>query len=431
LRRRCIAALWLAGAPLACVLERNPAFDGASTSSTGVDVTSTSTTSTSTDDGSATEIADASSSPTATVTTSVSEASSSSTGDPMASCGDGDISPGERCHAALPAVGIDVNPREFAAGDLVGDGLPDVVVAAQDAVMPVLLGTGEGALALDQSVMLPYDNHIDVALGDIDEDDDLDAVLASASHGVLVAGPWGAGVFEPPIASTNMGQPQAIGVGDFEETPGLDVLYVNNGMNARVAVGDGAGTFTRVVELDVPLGADNSIGVTVGALDGDRWRDAVTIAGGNATRLTVLHGAPTGPTMGEMHVTENGIGDVAIADLDGDGTPELVAVSQNQITVAVLGESESSFAMAGTPVAVGAADFDVDGHVDLAIVYQNVDQLVLLYGDGSLAPTESVGYSVGGNPVALAIADFDGDTIADIVVVSRNNPGLHVVASAP
>lgn len=349
----------------------------------------------------------------------------------MASCGDGDILPGERCHAALSAVDLDANPREIAAGDLDGDGLPDVVVATQDAVMPVLLGTGEGALAVDQTVMLPYDNHIDIALGDIDGDSDLDAVLASAAHGVLVAVPWEEGAFAPAIESTNMGQPQAIGLADFEESAGLDVLYVNNGMNARVAVGSGDGGFMRDAALDVPLGADMSIGLTVGALDGDGWLDGVAIAGGNATRLTVLDGAPTGPTMGEMHEAVASVADVALADLDGDGTPELVAVSQNQITVAVLGESESSFELAGNPVAVGSADFDVDGHVDLAIVYQNADQLVLLYGDGSLAPTESDAYSVGGNPIALAIADFDGDTIADIVVASRNEPGLTVVASAP
>jgi hypothetical protein len=353
----------------------------------------------------------------------------------MASCGDGEVTPGERCHVALAGLPIGAEPRQIAAGDLDDDGWPDVVAIGPNNEMQVAFGIGDGMLELVEPVALPYSDHIDVALGDVDGDDDLDAVIASSTYGLFITVVWAGGSFGETITSGSMGTPRAIAIGDFEATGGVDVLYTNNGQNARVAVGDGNGTFTREQMFDAPLGADKGRALATGMLDDDGWLDAATVDfGPSPPKLTVLYGAMTGPAMTETFSAQNGTNDVTLADLDGDGVPEIVATNTgaDSLTVATPGGPASHFGVADRPWVLAPADFDLDGRLDLAVAHQGADDhLALVWGDGSLAPSEATEFSVGSTPVSLAIADFNGDGVPDVVVASSQSQDLHVVASSP
>jgi len=429
----------LAGAPLACLLEPNPSFDGAETRSATSQAETTSagtTVATTVPDASTTQPATTESGTGGTGNPSSTDSSSSESGDPSATCSDGTVVAGERCHVALAGIPLDVRPRRIAAADLDADGWPDVAVAGEPSLAPVLFGVGGGVLAPPEVLELSQGDLDDVEIADVDGDAQLDLVFASSNNGAMLTmlGPI-AGGMATEVTSTGMGSPRALGIGRFTNTGMLDVLYVNGNFNARVGVGNGDGGFVNDGTV-VGLGTDNAQGLVLAELDGDReWIDAVVLHFGPTRTLSVVHGGAGGPTAGASHQVLAGAVDVTTADLDGDGILELVSANRDDdsLSIVTIAPGPVRLPVAGKPVAVGAADFDLDGNVDLAIVHQsnNDNHLALLYGDGSFAPTATVDFSVGDTPVALAIADFDADTIPDVAVAADVSEDVHVVASSP
>jgi hypothetical protein len=127
--------------------------------------------------------------------------------------------------------------------------------------------------------------------------------------------------------------------------------------------------------------------------------------------------------------------DAAIADLDGDGSPD-VAVTMGSIGSsgllldqdpaqpgAFVATNELGFL--GSPVNIVAGDIDGDGRADLlASVYLGETGMVpdvqlaiaLQHPDGTLGPSTALASQHGLNVGRLAIADYDGDGRDDLFV---------------
>ena len=125
--------------------------------------------------------------------------------------------------------------------------------------------------------------------------------------------------------------------------------------------------------------------------------------------------------------------DVAIADLTGDGAPDLAVNSANENLVVVLeGDGTGGFSEIGhyatgsTPDTVVAADLDGEGGLDLLTVNQDGTASAFL-GDGTGAFGAAVTSSVGTPAHDVAVGDLDGDSIADIVVATAFYPGIRVL----
>ena len=102
---------------------------------------------------------------------------------------------------------------------------------------------------------------------------------------------------------------------------------------------------------------------------------------------------------------------IAIADLNEDGNLDLAIAHRSAITL-LLGDGTGGLAAAPTiperlwSVCLGAADFDLDGKLDLtdgSDVYRG-------RGDGSFLP----GYPLDG-PGCVAPVDLNGDGLVDVV----------------
>src|SRR5207302_1748691 len=79
------------------------------------------------------------------------------------------------------------------------------------------------------------------------------------------------------------------------------------------------------------------------------------------------------------------------------------------------------------PVALDVADFDGDGHLDLAVADNGASTVTLMLGNGAggfAAAAQTV--PVGTNPTAVAVADFNGDGLPDIATVSGGFGHLNV-----
>ena len=134
---------------------------------------------------------------------------------------------------------------------------------------------------------------------------------------------------------------------------------------------------------------------------------------------------------------------LVVADFDGDGLPDVAtsrSYSGNLVTV-YLADGTGGFRpprpfVAGNldNRAMAAADFDGDGHVDLALASHQYGRVIFLHGLGN-GDFVSLGFvPVGQKPTQLAAADLDGDGLEDLVVADEGSFGVglvHVFHSQP
>jgi hypothetical protein len=223
-------------------------------------------------------------------------------------------------------------------GDLDGDGDLDAVfanMAANDSQVWFNDGGVQGGTPgqfLDSGQKLTQQGH-GVALGDLDGDGDLDILMTCAHYGS--GGGWskkpsrvylndGQGRFQD--SGQDFGDTELSGNGvnliDLDGDGDLDahiVYYEVGGMADRVYLNDGTGRFT-----DSGLALDEEE-IAWGDLDGDGDVDILAKAYGVGYRVLLNDGGVQGGTLGrfvtgwQMQDGQAMIGDLALADLDGDG----------------------------------------------------------------------------------------------------------------
>jgi hypothetical protein len=222
-----------------------------------------------------------------------------------------------------------VRSEDLALGDLNGDGLLDLFVANSEqadgtpAADIVLLLDPEkrtyylytdGREFLDTGQRLGEAKSRSVELGDLDNDGDLDAVVAadSATH------VWwndGQGQFtESPQPIVSGGN--ALALGDLDGDHDLDLMVVSNGAH-HVWFNTGEGQF---LDSQQRLGNAHSSSLALGDLDGDGDLDAfVGNRMGDASTVWINDGSGQFADSGARLAPQADTRQVAFVDLDRDG----------------------------------------------------------------------------------------------------------------
>ena len=129
--------------------------------------------------------------------------------------------------------------------------------------------------------------------------------------------------------------------------------------------------------------------------------------------------------------------DLVTADFNGDGHPDVAVVNYAAGTISVLmNDGDGTFAapvaypVGPDPQSIAVGDFNGDGHPDLVAVGNGAGNAYVLLnaGDGTFAP--AVAYPLNGTrPEGVAVADVNGDGLPDIVTANEGSGTVSVLAN--
>jgi len=338
-----------------------------------------------------------------------------------------------------PASSIEVDfPESVLAADLDWDGQVDLAVGRAEGVS-VFFGNGDGTFS-DAFEWETGCSHFGITIGDYNEDGLLDVLLGSrcsssnSGHTELLLNK-GDRTFEPPVFPG--GAPTTFVVsGDFDGDLHLDFVTAG-GEGIRLYRGNGDSTFA-IQPADFNVGAD-PVHAVAGYFNLDERADlaVLTEEGVNVYFGSAMSGLETSASYAAPLRFAFRIG---VADLNADGSGDLVATGIDDDKIQVLLSNEDGTFQAAVAYATllragafTAGDYNRDGRADLAIAsYRSAPakaaeafpSLVwVARGDGlgGLVSDRITRVAVGANPSDSVVVDLDGSGRGGIVTANAGS----------
>jgi cysteine-rich repeat protein len=314
------------------------------------------------------------------------------------------------------SVAIAAGATAIAAGDLDGDGNLDLAIAASGTVQ-LLRGNGSGGFSALGSVLVTGAPAA-IAIGDFNHDGKPDLALTTPAAALVVTA-TGLGVFGIPATLATVTGARGIAARDLDGDGSVDLAVATS---TGVSVWFGG---TLGLGSVVNLTAAGAQFVAAGDFDGDGGVDLVAVTSSVAT---LFHGAGRTFTQAGPVVTTGGGGAsfAVAASLNGDAAADLVVANATASTAGIVlggtgGLVGARALAAGTgSSATVSGDFNEDGRADLLVVDPPTSKVYLFLQNaaGALVPGTTINLAAGANPTYPVVADFNGDGHLDLAVVN-------------
>ncbi|GIW42491.1 MAG: hypothetical protein KatS3mg076_3068 [Candidatus Binatia bacterium] len=349
-------------------------------------------------------------------------------------------------------------PKAVAVADFNGDGIDDVAVASSGSNrVTVLISKGDGEFVQATAVTIGKGMR-GIAAGDFNQDGNMDVIVATGSRNVFLLLGKGDGTL--PTSRTVRRCCRGFGVAtlDLDGVNGDDAVFSNPGSDdVSVLLNRGDATFGGEKRFRVGNRPEK---VITADLDGDGILDVATLSTrGGGSEVTTLLGDSTGILRPVANfVAGRRSKTLTAGDFDGDGRVDIAAADPRRNEISLLFNAGAG--LLGAPIVtrvacsaadtgftncalrdVVAADFDLDGIVDIAaglsfpesssvgeFGFTKVDFLRGV-GDGSFASPFRVQDFARGTPI-LGVGNFNNDRFPDVVVATTLDRRVRVLLNA-
>ncbi len=315
--------------------------------------------------------------------------------------------------------------------------------------LTILLNQGKGtfkaAAPLNLSTSSTEPNPTAVTLADLNGDGKMDAAFALSSGSAGVAFGKGDGTFQTPVYYPTQAGSLLIVTGDLNGDGKPDLAVANGPQSGAgsisILLGAGGGTFGAATNLTT---ANNTNGLSLSDLNGDGKLDMVVLnqgtlgMAGDPGGIMLFLGKGDGTFQPPVAIAvRNNPSALVVADVNGDGKPDLIVgtydLSFHDYVAVLLGNGDGTFKSAVYyPGQFGMqdliiADMDGDGKPDIVMASCCGDtemSYLLGNGDGTFQP--QVLFNGGASPYSIAVADFNKDGKPDLAIADQGGVNGYV-----
>jgi len=338
---------------------------------------------------------------------------------------------GLRSFEIVPLETVSETSSNASIGDLNGDGHPDIVLVKGrhwQVTSKVFFGDGKGHFtpgpALPSKATKSYSasladmtksGHLDMVLSNDQPDPKL--VLLNDGRGNFTIG----GTYGNPNWST-----RNAAVGDLNGDGYPDIVVANREMTSYVCFNDGKLHFDCRPLEDSPSAAT----VVIADINSDGANDVVyacrdscqSVVYFNDSKGNFARKMPWGPPRSSTRA-------MAVADFDGDGHLDIAACHEQMGCFVYLNDGKGNFGSGipfqtpgALPYSMIAVDLNRDGRPDILVGYVDAPGIAY-FNDGSGKKFQPVLFGDGkGTIYGMAAGDLDSDGWADVVVARSDAP---------